>query len=205
MMVAATTAGALGCGDTAVTQPEDGNVIAVDQGPTLRSSAGLQVPETRMKSILADVTRAVAMALADQRVRTAVYDGLHASPYRENKVQFRTFLQQQGRPLLGAMAAARGRAEAGVLASLDSILDLELYMPVPEHWQVWDGGPDLIVASVLRDNGTIPRAFDLAGKEVVLQSAEDPPSTPTLGIVPVETDFSKAPPGPQPAPSMRPR
>ncbi len=90
------------------------------------------------------------------------------------------------------MAAARPATEASVLASLDSLIDLEFYMPVPNHWESWDGGPNLIVAGTLRDH-EIPIAFDLGGRPVVIASAEEPPATPALVVVRVETDFSKPP------------
>ena len=111
-----------------------------------------------------------------------VYTELHASPYREHKLHFGTFLRGSAKPLLAAMAAARSAApDAGVsggaaltsdavLATLDSIVDLEFYMPVKEHFVTWTGGRDLIVASALRDDGRVPFGFDLTGQPVALSA-----------------------------------
>lgn len=75
---------------------------------------------------------------------------------------------------------------------LDSLIDLEFYMPVKDHWARWTGGTDLIVATALKDH-EVPVAYDLQGNPVPLSSSETPPTTPTLAIVPVETDFSTPP------------
>jgi hypothetical protein len=163
-----------------------------------------------MRALLAKVTREVAIALADPAVRATVYRDLHASRYREHKLHFNTFLRSDAPSLLSAMAAARsatpGAAPApgvatpkeAVLATLDSIVDLEFYMPVKSHFATWNGDADLLVASVLRDDGTVPDGFDLTGRVVHIASSEVPPATPTLVVVPVETDFSTVPP---PAPA----
>jgi len=156
-----------------------------------------------MQELLEQVTREVALALGDERIRRQVYTGLQMSPYSEHKLHFGNFLRGPGTPLLAAIAAARGatpspgaapveaRTEA-VLATLDSIVDLEFYMPVRQHFTAWDGDANLIVASALRDNGSTPVGFDLTGQAVTL-SASQPPPTPTLVVVPVETDFSRVP------------
>jgi hypothetical protein len=168
------------------------------------SRGGFPVPESRMRGLLAKVTRELAIALADPTVRAMVYKDLHASPYREHKLHFGTFLRGDAHALLSGMAAARSGAPgaaltpsatvttASVLATLDTIVDLEFYMPVREHYAAWDGGEILIVASALDDDGSIPVGFDLAGRPVTL-SASEPPTTPALVVVPVETDFSRIP------------
>lgn len=89
-------------------------------------------------------------------------------------------------------ASEQGLTHSAVLATLDSVADLEFYMPVPEHRARWQGDENLIVATALLDH-EIPVAFDLNGAPVQLASAEVPPETPTLGLVPVETDFSVRP------------
>lgn len=85
------------------------------------------------------------------------------------------------------------RSESMILASLDSILDLEFYMPVDEHRQRWTGGAELLAASVPNDDGSLRRGFDLAGEEVPL-SIDRPPETPALVLTPVEGDYFAARP-----------
>jgi len=154
------------------------------------SAVGIRSTETAMRARLERITRAAALALSDAKVRTYVYQQLRASPYREHKLHFAPFVAQAGSPFAAGIAAAAGLTTGGVNALLDSIIDLEFYMPVKAHWARWAGGPDLIVASAFRDH-EIPVAFDLQGAPVVLTSAQVPPPTPTLGIVPRETDFSR--------------
>jgi hypothetical protein len=147
-----------------------------------------------MDALLAVLTREVAVALRDQEVRQDLLAALRASPFRENKLHFRTFLLGDGQRLFRAMSGSLG-ADNRLVATLDSLVDLEFYMPVPQHRASWVGGPDLIVGSVMDDEGSTPHVFDLSGRPVILQSfsAFQPPVTPLLSLVPVETDFSRPP------------
>jgi hypothetical protein len=159
----------------------------------VQSVSGAYVAELEMRRLLADLTRSVALALDDPETRAEVYRALQASPVRENKLHFSTFLQGSGAPLLTRMAQVRAEPVNSIVASLDSLIDLEFYMPVPAHRARWSGGSDVIVASTLADDGTVPVAYSLSGGEVRLTSAKVPPGTPTLVLVPVETDFSTVP------------
>lgn len=158
----------------------------------VKSVSGVAVPEARMRSLLTELTRAVAIALSDPVLRRLVYNEMEASPFRESKLHFGPFLRQRGSALAGAMASADNATRDHVLSALDSVVDLEFYMPVDDHRGRWTGGPDLLVATALHDDGTTPTGFDLTGTEVPLVSARTPPATPTLAIVPRETDFSQA-------------
>ena len=166
--------------------------VETDRGIMLESLSGSMVPVGVMRHDLDQITREIALGLDDPAVRQMLFEALHASPYPEHKLHLGTFLRQRGAILGAAMATARGQAVtvADVLATLDGIIDLEFYMPVEDHFADWRGDGNVIVASALADDGTIPVAFDLSGRKVSLPSAEEPPETPTLGLVPVETDFS---------------
>ena len=85
------------------------------------------------------------------------------------------------------MARLSRDPETAVEADAARSVPLEMYFPVPEHRARWDGGDDLLVATALKD-GEVPVAFDTRGRRRVL-SATQPPATPVLAIVPVETDF----------------
>ena len=161
------------------------------------SIAGIPRSEGEMRARLDRVTRHVAVALSDAGVRAYVYQQLHASPDREHKLHFDSFAFRVGSPFSSALASAAALTPVGLRAQLDSLMDLEFYMPVKEHWARWTGGPDLLVAWAIRDHET-PVAYDLRGSRVALTSAEEPPATPTLGIVPRETDFSQPTGGARP-------
>jgi hypothetical protein len=156
------------------------------------SRAGIPVKKNVMESLASSVARQVAVALQDASLRAQVHSALENSLFRENKLHFEAFLRNGGEALLDGMANARGSHADDVLLMLDSIVDLEFYMPVSEHRVSWAGGDNLIVATAIDDDGAVPRGFDLMGSDVPL-SADQPPATPTLVLVPVETDFSKPP------------
>jgi len=187
-------AGALwwGCTDRASTAPLDETLARSDQGPLRLSVGGLWVSESEMADVHSRLIHDVAIALADQQLRAAVYDAIKQSPYREQKLHLRTFLQSDGAAVLSQVAEARDRPSVAVLAALDSVVDLEFYMPVAEHRARWTGGDNLIVAGVLDDDGRAPVGYDLDGNAVSLDP-ETPPITPALVLVPVETDFSANP------------
>jgi hypothetical protein len=146
-----------------------------------------------MDSLLSFLTREVALALVAEPVRQDLLDALHVSPFRENKLHFTTFLLGDGVGLFEALSARLG-GDGGVLAMLDSLIDLEFYMPGDEHRTMWAGGVDLLVGSVMDDDGSDPHFFDLSGRPVIVPSWESSlPETPTLSLVPVETDFSRPP------------
>lgn len=157
------------------------------------SASGQILSKQQMESVQSRLVRDVALALDDTQLRALVLQAIQESPFREGKLHFRTFLEGDGAPLLAAVAAARQTTEPDVFRSLDSLVDLEFYMPVPDHRAAWDGGSNLIVAGALRDH-VIPVAADLAGNAVTIASAEEPPATPALVLVPVETNFGARPP-----------
>lgn len=155
----------------------------------IRSVNGTPVPYAEMQEGMARLARQVAVALSDPPLRQRVYQELQASPFRENKLHFRSLLIDDDVGLRRAMADAVGVTEAVVMAALDSVVDLEFYMPVNEHWAAWEGDANLLVASFPDDDGSTPRGFNLEGRELPL-SAQEPPSTPALVLTPAETDFS---------------
>ena len=176
------------CGNERATAPRP---TAVTE-PLVRAVSGVELPELAMQAKLAGVARRVALALQDSALRRLVFDELHASTSREHKLHFGPFLRARGGPLLDRMAH-NGRLPAdAVLSSLDSVVDVEFYMPVREHFASWRGDENLIVVSQLSDSDD-PVGFTLTGQPVAELSAETPPATPVLVIVPVESDFSVRP------------
>jgi hypothetical protein len=77
--------------------------------------------------------------------------------------------------------------DSAVAADAAAAGPLEFYFPVPEHRSAWTGGMDILVASARGDHES-PIAYDVTGRRSVL-SADEPPATPVLAIVPVETNF----------------
>ena len=110
---------------------------------------------------------------------------------REEKLHFQRYVTgANGRAAERIARATRGRADEVVAEALGAT-PLELYLPVPEHRASWAGGPDVLIATAIRD-GDVPVAFDLAGRRILLDPNQ-PPATPVLALVPVETDFDAVP------------
>lgn len=184
---------ALAACDREVVTPRPPTVL-VETSPQVRTVGGLLIGVGQLQESYNSLTRDVALALQDSNARAAVYIALHASPYPEHKLHFRTFLSEAGSTLLEKMAAVRHVAPPAVFAALDSLVDFEFYMPVKSHWSKWDGGANLLVVNDLTDDDRVlPAVFDLGGNRVPIRSEYEPPSIPTLSLVPVETDFSKPP------------
>jgi hypothetical protein len=145
-----------------------------------------------MTARLGALAHDVAVALQNADLRRLVFEELSASPYREHKLHFAGFVRGRGAQLLERVAAVRHRTANAVLTSLDSVADVEFYMPVPEHLAAWRGDTNLIVVAQLGDEAT-PVGFTLSGHPVPGLSPDIPPATPALVLVPVETDFSQQP------------
>jgi hypothetical protein len=179
--VALTTAlPAFGCSDQ-----------SLSRNPTAPESAAVSSGSLGDREALSELTRVVALALQDAELRQRVKNDMRASRFTtEHKLPFRHYLHgESGGNLLSAMATESGRTRAQISALLDRLPPLEFYMPVRQHRENWSGGPDLIIAATLDEAGTTLVGHDLAGQSLVL-SITRAPETPTLVLVPIETDFS---------------
>ena len=184
----------------------------VREEPT--SAAQSQLPETRQqireRSAMDRLARHLARALADPQFRAHIKAELDRSPFVEHKLHLQTLLGRSNRRVLRDVARLTRVAESAVELDAASAIPLEIYFPVAEHRARWSGGPDVLVASARADREA-PVAYDIRGRRRVL-SADTPPATPVLAIVPVETDFGPegvianavTPPQPPPPPPSPP-
>lgn len=121
----------------------------------------------------------IARAMGQPGFRGFLKTRLDESPFREHKVHFQGFARlDHARHALGPLDA-------------DSLMNLELYIPVAAHRAAWSGDGNILVATSLRD-ADAPVAFDPQGRRYVLDRLVPPP-TPVLALVPAETDFRRAP------------
>lgn len=156
------------------------------------SSAAAVSSDDQEKAVLNELTRAVALALNDPGLRQRIKNDLRNSRHtHEHKLPFSDYLRgESGGILLAKMAKETGKSREELLALLTGTRPFEFYMPVREHREGWKGEADLLVLGALTDVDASLIAFNLQGEPIVL-SYSAPPSTPTLVLVPVETDFSK--------------
>lgn len=175
---------AAGCADREPSAP--GDPPGAVAGPDAIAPAPNASPEARRMERQA---KRLAVALGDPALRQYLYTQLRESPIVEQKLQFQRLLNRDDRRVASAMASADGQPEAAVMQDATAGIASELYFPVPGHLQRWDGGPDLLVATALRD-GDVPVAFNTQGERILLDP-RTPPATPVLALVPQETDFDR--------------
>ena len=163
------------CTDRTVTPPAD--------TPVATMAVTAKRPEALAKMF--------AKGLKNAAFRAYLKAQLNASPYREHKLQFETFLAANGSRALREIAAENGTTKEALETEAKAAIALEVYFPVPAHRAAWTGDEQVLVATAMTDDDP-PIAFDPEGRRQVLDP-KSPPATPVLAIVPVETDFSQRP------------
>ncbi len=163
------------CTDRSVTPPAETPTAAVTANP--------RRPEA--------LAKLVAKGLKNPAFRAYLKAQLDASPYREHKLSFETFLAANNGRALREIAAENGTTKEAIAGEAKAAIALEVYFPVPEHRAAWTGDDRVLVATALTDDDP-PIAFDPGGHRQVLDPTT-PPATPVLAVVPVETDFSVRP------------
>jgi hypothetical protein len=163
------------CSDRTITPPVD--------APLAERAAISRRPEALAKM--------VAKGLKNPALRAYLKAQLDASPYREHKLQFETFLAANSGRASREIAVENGTTKDALAAQAKAAIALEVYLPVPAHRAAWNGDENILVATALTDDDP-PIAFDADGRRYVLD-AKTPPTTPVLAVVPVETDFSRPP------------
>jgi len=149
------------------------------ESPTAITDADLAITADHPAGARQALARKFARALTDPDFRSYVQSELAASRHPEGKIHLGRFMRGQS----GRAARALGAAESEVRGAEA----LEVYFPVPEHRNAWDGGADVMVGTIGAD-GEIPVGFDLRGQRRPLDPAA-PPAVPVLAVVPAETDF----------------
>ncbi|HET9709195.1 MAG TPA: hypothetical protein VFP39_12930 [Gemmatimonadales bacterium] len=170
-----------GCRDRAPT----GSALPADASPPAAAPPGVAaVRPDRLAQLF-------AKALASPAFRAYVKAQLDASPFPEHKIELQRFLPAASGRALRYLAEGSNTTAADVGAELDRAIPLEVYLPVPAQRAAWSGDANVLVATALQDHDS-PVAFDPAGRRYLL-SADAPPATPVIAMVPVETDFQTPP------------
>ena len=138
------------------------------------------------REALRRLARGIAMGLGDSEFRKGVKSSMQKALFKEHKLELRKYLKGSA---LKAVAEASHTTTDAILADLALVRPLEFYMPVEAQRDAWTGGDDLLVVAGTEEEEAII-GFDLRGNEVAM-AATQPPSVPTLAIVPQETDFDQ--------------
>jgi hypothetical protein len=161
---------------------------ATEETPSLPSALSRSPERAAERAAIDRLARRLAAALADPGFRAGLKAELDRSPFVEHKLQLQSYLRASDHKALKEVARLNNTAAANIDAEASAAIPLEIYFPVRAHRAAWTGGPDVLVASA-REEREAPVAYDVSGHRQVL-SAEKPPATPVLAVVPVETDFS---------------
>ena len=166
----------------------DRTMITEPALPATGPSPARVAAQSDRQGALTELARAVAVSLQDPAVRAEVRKDLRESRFgHEHKLELTGYVKSNGRLSVSKLAKAAGKSDVALSEVLASGHNMELYMPVTAHRESWKGDGDLIVAAQLNDQ-TTPVGFHLDGTPAELSLAT-PPATPTLVIVPSETDF----------------
>jgi hypothetical protein len=158
-------------------------------GPTLRSAAipGYAVPTVDERAAAEYLARTLAMSLARPDLRLEIKMAIATSVMKEHKLHFASFLQGRGR-IVSAMEGQDSSRITTVQSAVARVRELEFYMPVAAHREQWSGDENVLVGVLLLEKDS-PIAFNTRGERMVL-SPTVPPQTPTLFLVPNETNLS---------------
>lgn len=186
--------GAVACRDT-TNVPQEASTpnlsLSQTMGVSLHSNAALgpgsdvSVAEEASAESLA---RALAIALGDRTLRQSVKAALATSAGNEHKLHFATFMQGRGAAIAEAISRRARITPQDLAAKVAEVRDLELYMPVEGHRELWTGEEEIRVAVGL-DESSPPVAFNSAGEREVLY-LDAPPASPVLVLTTTETDFA---------------
>ncbi|MDQ3222534.1 MAG: hypothetical protein M3Q75_03540, partial [Gemmatimonadota bacterium] len=161
--------------------------IREDPVSEVRPESPEAVQQVQERTAMDRLAQRLARALADPDFRSYIKSELDRSPFTENKLQLQSLLNRSNRRVLRDVARLTREPESAIELDAQNAIPLEIYFPVPAHRALWTGGSDVLVASA-REDREAPVAYDVKGRRRVL-SADAPPATPVLAIVPVETDF----------------
>ncbi len=122
------------------------------------SDRAVTPPSETPVAIAANATRPEALAqmfakgLKNAAFRAYLKAQLDASPYREHKLQFETFLAANGSRALGEIAAENGTSKDALTRQANAAIALEVYFPVPSHRAAWTGDEHVLVATAVTDD-----------------------------------------------------
>lgn len=146
------------------------------------------VQEAQIVSPVAQkLARALAMAMQDAQVRTAVRNAMRESPYVEHKLVLQEFVAtESGRMLLSAAAKAV-RAEVPVLERMITKLpSMDFYAPFSEHRLAWAGGPGIVVGATMDQDNPEFVAYGLDGAAAEYDARKGAPNHTVLILHPAE-------------------
>jgi hypothetical protein len=113
------------------------------------------------------IAHAVAVAMEQEEVRLAVRDAMRDSPWDVHQISLQEFATSaQGAGLVRAAAAAGNETPGAFLERLQSLPDLDFYVPSRVQRRTWRGTPGAVVAASVNAESGRMHAFGPNGKAV---------------------------------------
>lgn len=180
--------GIAGCYDEPIA-PNDVSSEISTPGPLLNpaATASYAIVTADEQAAAEYLARALALSLSRPDVRLEIKTALATSTVKERKLHLASFLQGRGGKIFAVLGREGSLTVPNFQAAVARVRDLEFYMPEDAHRERWTGDQYLLVAVALSERDA-PVAFNTLGERMSLSST--PPDTPTLVLVPTETDFS---------------
>src|SRR5215211_2110265 len=155
-------AGSYGCAEHA---PDLTNPVVREQASVAPTQS-----TSEERTSLTTITRAVALALANDVFRAEVLTEMRNAPFNEHKLELSRYLNP-GR--ISRLSSASGKSASELASALQTVRPLEFYMPVAAQRESWTGDANVLVASQLEEGEEIV-AFDVKGRTVALTEASAP-------------------------------
>ncbi len=159
---------------------------ACDDAPTSGVNAGTAVSASAPDA-LQRFSAAMAKALADPSLRTALHEAMKASQFSEHKLVLQEFAgTPAGARVIRAMAAAGKVDESVVRGWMQQLPSMDLYVPFVEHRRSWTGTGDLVVAANMDVDDTRFTGFAPDGTRAQFDSREGTPKPAVIFMHPAE-------------------
>lgn len=141
-----------------------------------RNESGHVDAVTRVDGQLLEVARALALSMGHSEFRMHVHGALDASSEPEQKIRFNEFIEEAPEAVRRRLSGHLTTSRQGALQPLlDSLPQLEIYLPVVTHRKSWKGSSNVIVGTLLTNKTAI--AYDTEARFVTLSPSAPPPRT----------------------------
>ncbi len=136
---------------------------------------------------LPQLSAAMAKALADPSLRSALHEAMKASQFSEHKLVLQEFAgTPAGARVIRAMAAAGKVDESVVRGWMQQLPPMDLYVPFVEHRRAWTGTSDLVVAANMDVDDTRFTGFAPDGSRAQFDSRQGAPRQAVIFLHPAE-------------------
>ena len=168
------------CSDSTVSAPE-----AVQPGNTL-ASVNTKDGDLQL------VARSLAKAFADPEVRSSLRNAWRDSHIStDHKLVLRDFFTSpEGASFVSKMAIAEGKASSDLLAVINRLPEMDIYLPIREHRTTWRGTSDILVGATFDQTADRIQAYDVTGAVRTVLGADAAKGPPLVVLHPAEPKYA---------------